>query len=310
VRRLLFLALVLLGALLAVNTVVTDNETKGAKADLGRIVDQEGGALQVREDGPAGRSALVLLHGFAASMHWWQPAAQRLAGRFRVIRLDLLGHGGSQKPKSGYSMENQARLVDTALAQAGIRRAVIVGHSLGGVVATALAERDPALVQRLVLVGTPPEEEAGELPFLARLGFVPVIGEAIRRVVPDGVVRDNLEHAFASGFDVPDQFVEDYRKMTYRSYDSSHHESGDFQEARPVDERLSAARKPLLVIFGREDDIVDPDSASDFRQVPGARVEYLPDAGHSPMYEKPDEVSRLIANFAFASQRSGANRRR
>jgi pimeloyl-ACP methyl ester carboxylesterase len=216
-----------------------------------------------------------------------------------VIRFDLLGHGGSSKPKEGYSMPDQARLVDAALAQLGVRRAILAGHSMGGTVATALTERDPQLVRGLVLVDTPPNTDAAELPFLARLGFVPVLGEAIRRVVPDGVVRDNLGDAFAPGVDVPDQFVSDFRKMTYTSYDDSHEQSDDFGEQRAVDERLAQARRPLLVVFGAKDELADPDAAPEFRIVPGARVVVLQGAGHSPMWEQPAEVSRLIAAFAL-----------
>ncbi len=307
-RRLLFLVLVVVAALLAVNTVVTDNETKPAKADIGRVLDLRGGDLQVKEDGDAARPALVLLHGFASSLHWWDAAARSLARGFHVVRIDLLGHGGSEKPKSGYSMANQARLVEAALARMGVRRAIVVGHSMGGTVATAIAERSPALISGLVLVGTPPDDEAGELPFLARLGFVPVIGEAIRRLVPDSVVRDNLEDAFAPGFDVPDRFVSDFRRMTYSSYDGSHEESDRFQERRPIRERLAAAAKQLLVVFGRKDEIVDPDSAREYESVPGARVEYLGASGHSPMVEQPGEVARLLRDFANELDRRPAER--
>src|SRR2546426_10665266 len=110
-RRLFLAVIVLLALLLAVNTVVTDNQTKPAKADIGRILDLPGGDLQVREDGVRQATPLVLLHGFAGSMHWWTPLVERLQGDFRLIRVDLLGHGGSQKPDDGYSMEHQARQV-------------------------------------------------------------------------------------------------------------------------------------------------------------------------------------------------------
>jgi pimeloyl-ACP methyl ester carboxylesterase len=302
-RRILLAALVVLGVLLAVNTVVTDRETKPAKADIGSVVDLPGGDLQVREDGSPKGPPVVLLHGFASSIHWWTPVAKRLASRFHVIRIDLLGHGGSAKPKSGYSMENQAHLVALALARLGIRDAIVAGHSMGGVVATALAERYPALVKRIVIVDSPPNKDAGELPFLARLGFVPVLGETIRRVVPDSAVRDNLGKAFADGFDVPDQFVRDFRRMTYRSYDDSHKESSDYNESKAMTDRLAGVRKPLLVIFGTEDDLIDPDSFADYKTVPGAQVVPIPGTGHSPMVEKPDEVSQRISDFAGARPR-------
>jgi pimeloyl-ACP methyl ester carboxylesterase len=161
------------------------------------------------------------------------------------------------------------------------------------------------LIDGLVTLGTPADKDAGELPFLARLGFVPVIGEAIRRVVTDGIVRDNLEKAFTPGFDVPDQFVRDFKRMTYTSYDDSHERSDDYGDERAVADRLAAVRKPLLAIQGAEDEIVDPDSAQGFRRVPGANVVLLQDAGHAAMVEKPDETARLIARFVRRVQRAG-----
>ncbi len=302
-RRILLPALVAVAALLAVNTVITDNETKSAKADVGRILNLPGGDLQVLESGSRSKPTIVLLHGIAGSMHWWTPAERYMAQNFHVVSIDLLGHGGSEKPDSGYSMPDQARQVSRALEQLGVKRAIVAGHSLGGVVATALVEQDPTRVDGVVIVDSPPSKDAGELPFLARLGFVPVLGEAIRRVVPDGVVKDNLAKAFAPGFGVPDQFVKDFRKMTYTSYDQSHQKSDDFNQQRSVADRLAQARKPLLVIFGPEDDLVDPKTASQYSKVPGASVTLVPNTGHSPMFERPAQTAALIQDFARRNSR-------
>src|SRR5919108_349394 len=111
-RRRLLVAVAVLTVLLAVNTIVTDNQTKDAKADIGRVLDLPGGDVQVREDGQREGDPLVLLHGFAGSMHWFTPLVERLRSDFRLIRIDLLGHGGSEKPGGGYSMEHQAEQVD------------------------------------------------------------------------------------------------------------------------------------------------------------------------------------------------------
>jgi pimeloyl-ACP methyl ester carboxylesterase len=305
-RTVLLAALVALVALLAINTVLTDRGTKGASADLGQTFDLPGGDLQVKDEGSDGDRAIVLLHDFASSMHWWSAAAERLAPDFHVVRIDLLGHGGSQKPRHGYSIENQARLVSDALARLKVKHAVVVGHSMGGLVATALAERDGSVVDGLALVDSAPNDDAAELPFAARLGFVPVIGEALRQLVPDSLVRNQLEDAFAPGFDVPDQFVRDFRRMTYTSYDDSHDESGDYLRERALDARLASLGEPLLVIYGVEDDIVDPDSFQRYGKVAGATVTGIADAGHSPMVEKPAQVSALIAKFARRVRSSGA----
>jgi pimeloyl-ACP methyl ester carboxylesterase len=283
--------------LLAVNTVAMDRETKAAEADVGRVMELPGGDLQVREDGPRDAPALVLLHGFACSIGWWDDMVPALARDRRVIRFDLLGHGGSEKPREGYGMDQQARRVAAALDELGVRRATVVGHSMGGTVATALREQRPRLVSSVVLLDSASGKNDSSLPFTAQLGFVPVLGQAIRRVVPDAMVRNGLESAFAGGFDVPDRFVEDFKDMTYTSYDDSRAAADDFRQAQPLAARLARERVPLLVIWGSRDDIADPDSAQDFRQVPGARIIVLDGSGHSPHVEKPAQTARLIRSF-------------
>ncbi len=150
---------VALAVLLAVNALVTGAETKSAAVTEpgGRVLGLQGGALQVVDRGPRGGSPIVLIHCFTCAIDWWDRMMPRLARRHRVVAVDLLGHGGSEKPESGYSIENQADLVAEALGRLGVRGATVVGHSLGGTVSVALAERSPRLVDRIVIVDTGPD---------------------------------------------------------------------------------------------------------------------------------------------------------
>ncbi len=77
----------------------------------------------------------------------------------RVIRLDLIGHGGTEAPASGYTIERQAKLMAAVLGKLGIGSVIAIGHSMGGEVATALAEADPSRIERLVLIDSPPKAE-------------------------------------------------------------------------------------------------------------------------------------------------------
>ena len=296
-RRLLLTLLAVLVVALAVNTVVMDRDTEPAKADVGRVIDLPGGDLQVREDGPRDAPNVVLLHGFACSIGWWDDMIPLLARDHHVITFDLLGHGGSEKPREGYGMNDQARRVSAALDSLGVRRAAIVGHSMGGAVGTALVELRRSLVDSFVILDSGSDKADGKLPFTARLGFVPVLGEGIRRVVPDTMIRKGLESAFADGFDVPDRFVDDFRDMTYSSYDGSHDAVDAYREEKGLAARLADERVPLLVIFGSQDDIADPESAQDYRVVPSARIVVIDGAGHSPHVEKPRATVRLITSF-------------
>lgn len=301
-----------LAVLVAVNTVIVDRETKGASVTVegGMILKIPGGGeLQITDTGRTHKGAhgapIVLIHCFACSLHWWDRMVPLLERGHRVIRIDLLGFGGSEKPSDGYSMENQGRLVALALGRLNVQGAVVVGHSLGFDVATAVAKESSELVDRLVNIDEESDPSYGNLPFLARLGFVPVVGEAIWRVTPDFAIRDGYSDAFAPGYDLgdfADQVVDDFRAMTYTSYDSSPSELDDYQNELPLNQRVQAAAIPLLVIFGADDQFYDdPDEAAQaYDSVQGARIEMIEGAGHSPNVEKPGETARLILDFAAA----------
>ena len=287
----------LFAVLLAIVTIIQERDSDPAKADIGEIVRLPGGDLQVREDGKG--TPIVLIHGYSASMHWWNRNVAELARSHRIIRIDLLGHGGSEKPTSGYSMKNQAKLVASALNEKGVSKAYVVGHSMGGIVATALAERNPKLVERITVIGTPAEDEDAELPFLGRMVFVPVIGHGLSTIATRPVVKSSLKSAFALGYDkVPDQFVEDYFDLNYSAIKDSKSEAGKYLDERGLPERLKKTGKPLQVIFGREDQIVDPEAVKKYSSgLPGSRTRYIDNTGHTPQYEKPKLVNRLILDF-------------
>jgi pimeloyl-ACP methyl ester carboxylesterase len=170
---------------------------------------------------------------------------------------------------------------------------------MGGAVAAALAERARSRLDGVVIVDSNPSPGTGRLPLTARIGFWPVIGEAVNRVVPDSVVENELGDAFAPGFETPGFALDDFRRLTYSAYDKSAAEGGDFREERSLADRLRATRLPVLVVLGSEDQIVDVDgSAAEYRRTPRGRVVVLRGVGHSPPVERPRVLSRLMREFA------------
>lgn len=296
--------------LLVLNAIAVSNETEDASVNVegAELVDTSNGTIQVLDEGDPRGSPIVLIHGYTTSMHWFEKLAPLLSEKHRVIRVDLLGHGGSEKPGTGYSMEDQATAVALALSELGVENATVVGHSLGATVATALAEQSPELAARVVNLDQAPDDSHEELSFTAELGTKPVIGQAMSRladVAPATVVRDQFKQAFApgfnmaSGFENPDQPVDDLREMTYTAFVDTVDAEGDYSGERPLHERLSSAEIPLLVIFGAEDQIYDADDAiAPYAAIPGAQTQLLPDVGHSPNVEAPEAIAPLILAFA------------
>jgi pimeloyl-ACP methyl ester carboxylesterase len=286
--------------LIGVNVFVTDGETKSAGTTVpgGRIVSLPGGDLQLVERGPRGASPIVLVHCFTCSIDWWDGMIPLLARNHRVIAMDLLGHGGSEKPTSGYSIPEQADLVAAALGRLGVREAEVVGHSLGGPVSIALAERSPELVDRLVIIDSIPDTSYGDVGFIGELPFKPVIGQTLWRIKPDFSIKDGLKVAFAPGFPVPDAFVEDVKRMTYSSYSGSHDGFDEYTGEEALPERVAATGKPALAIMGTEEQIAnDPEAALAAYDAAGVRTQLILGAGHSPNVEKPAQTAAIVLAF-------------
>jgi alpha/beta hydrolase fold len=136
-RRIVLGTLTGLAALLAVNTISVSTQTAQASGE--QVVRLPGGDMHIVQSGPPSAAAVVLIHGFGASTAWWDPVVPAWP-ELHVVRVDLLGHGRSAKPAGGYGIAEQARRVGAVLDHLGVRRATLVGHSTGGMVATSLAE--------------------------------------------------------------------------------------------------------------------------------------------------------------------------
>jgi pimeloyl-ACP methyl ester carboxylesterase len=263
----------------------------GVPATEGSTLASDDGDIYVCQDGPRQSPALLLIHGSASSSRWWKPMVALLTGSHRVIRIDLLGHGRSAEPADGsYAVPDQARRAGVALDRLGVEHAVVVGHSSGGVVATALAEQRPDLVNALALINTGPSLDAFIAPESAAIDPAqwPPTDEQLRRLVTTGFSR--------AGYQIPDELLDEVRGMTYQTLTATMRATSSYLEQRALPDRLTVLGKPLLVLFGENDRRWRSSSASDYRAVPGAEVVLLPGLGHSPLLEDPPRTAaRLLA---------------
>jgi pimeloyl-ACP methyl ester carboxylesterase len=312
-----------LAVLLAVNTVTTRSQTKpaDATAEEGQILELSRGSVQVTDTGDSAGSGqpIVLLHCYACSLHWFDSVDPLLAENHRVIRIDLLGFGGSEKPESGYEIPTQAAVVAEAMNALDVQGALVAGNSMGAMVTASLAEQASQLVDRAVVIGMAPNTRdfGGGLPFLAKLGYVPVLGEALWRITPDFAVKDAYKESFApdfdveSGFDDPDQVLADNDAMTYTSFNDAHDEADAFTDELSLDERFKQVPVPLMVIFGAEDQVFDAQEAVEgYADVPGVQTEIVKDAGHAPQVEQPEAVAELLDRFSIDVEPPSEPRRR
>ncbi|MFD4998553.1 alpha/beta fold hydrolase [Streptomyces buecherae] len=263
----------------------------GASADS--TLRLEHGDVHVRQDGPRDAPALLLVHGSATSSRSWDALVPLLTMSHHVIRVDLLGHGRSATPVDGrgYETPEQARMLGTALDRLGVERVMAVGHSSGGYAATALAEQRSDLVTGLALINTGPSMDAFIAPETTVL-------DPARWPPTDEGIRQFASTAFREGFDVPRELIEELRGMTYQAVTAAARAASAYLSQRALPARLTAVGKPLQVIFGDQDRRWRPSSAADYRAVPGARVDVLTGAGHTPILEEPLRTAALLLAFA------------
>jgi pimeloyl-ACP methyl ester carboxylesterase len=291
-------AVVAVVGLLLANAVAVGQQSAEATGDSTLPLD--GGNIYVRQDGPRNAPAVVLIHGLAGWTRWWDSLTPLLARSHRVIRIDLLGHGQSAKPAGpGYEIPEQGRRVGQALDRLGVQHVIVVGHSTGGWVATALAEQRPDLVIALALIDTGPRLDADISKWPAtQLMSIPIVGQLLWRLRTDSLILKAASNGFSRpGYQIPQQLIDDLRGTTYHAFTATSRAAEDYLNQRALPDRLTALNKPLLVIFGTEDRRLRSSSAAEYGAIPGARVELLSGVGHSPMLENPPDTATLLLAF-------------
>ena len=194
-----------------------------------RFVRLDDGDIHVVEDGRPGAPAVLLIHGTAASVTWWDPVISRLADACRVIRVDLAGHGRSTAPAGGYDIPAQARRAGAVLDQLGAGQVTAIGHSTGGCVATALAEQRPGLVSALVLIDIGPDLDAYmSQGLLGRLLLASLPGRLLWRLRTEATIRKALAGAFTRPVDIPHTIIEATMRMTHQALATTSRASDDY----------------------------------------------------------------------------------
>lgn len=228
---------------------------------------------------PAGRP-VILLHGWSDSWHSFSLVLPRLSERHHVYALDLRGHGGSDRPASGYAMADMAADVLAFLDAKGIGAAVVVGHSMGSLVAQQVALAAPDRVTGLVLVGSGPTGRNEVIP-----GLEPDVS-ALADPVDEAFVREfqaSTVHA-----PVPADFMEEVirvsRGMPARVWRAV---LAGMLDA-PRFEGVSARRLPALIIWGERDAIFSRSEQDGLlAALPGAVLRVYRETGHAPHWERP-----------------------
>ncbi len=249
---------------------------------------------------------VILVHGLGGSMWQWEYQQSALAASRRVITLDLLGSGLSDKPDIAYHPDQIVGFFRKFMDQLGIERAALVGNSMGAGVAIAMALVHPDRVDRLVLIGGMPQGVREKVRS-------PLIRRALDSRAPTWLVRlGNWLVGRSFTEKLLRQVVHDPGVLTplviERSYQSRKRPGlipplMTLARNLPLWEegfalKLHEIRQPTLVVWGAEDHIFPLEVGRELQEmIPGSSLAVIPEAGHIPQWERPEAVNPILIEF-------------
>ncbi|HUI17631.1 MAG TPA: alpha/beta fold hydrolase [Alphaproteobacteria bacterium] len=244
---------------------------------------------RIEGDGPW----LALIHGVGSRLEAWDGVIAALGGRWRTLRYDLRGHGGSAKPKGPYRLADFVRDLEGLLDAQGVERCHLAGFSLGGLVAQGFALARPERLDRLVLLSTVAGRSAEERERVqARLALV-----------AGGIPGAHFERSVARWF--TDEFREAHPEIiAAHAAQNRENDPAAYAAAYRVlaesdlGDRLHEIKAATLIATGENDLGSNPRMARLMHaRIAGSRLEILPHLRHSILIEAPDAVAGLMAPF-------------
>ena len=251
--------------------------------------------VHVRDQGPRDGQAVILIHGSNASLQTWEPWVARLQDEYRVISLDLPGHGLTGINPSGvYDYPSYAAVVDQVMQKLGIPSAIIAGNSMGGGVAWTYALAHPDKVAGLVLVDAAgaPNAASRNAPIGFRIARMPIIKELARVIMPRAMFESSLKTSISNAAIITPDMVDRYWELNRfpGNREATMLRFAAAQKSRPVTPaQLAEIKAPVLILWGAEDNLIPVISGQWFhKNLPGSKLIIYPKVGHIPMEEVPD----------------------
>lgn len=238
-----------------------------------------------------GRGRPVLfLHGWLGSWRYWFPTMERMSEHFRTYSFDFLGFGDSRRQTSPESIQAYSNQVIRFLDELGIDRVILVGHSMGGMVALKTAINHPKRIARVATVGAP--IVGSSLSWLLKLTDRPMLADAFARIP---AFRQFMFRQFMGVKDDPaiGEILDDSIKS---SSTTMRRAVGSMMrtDLRPELHRLVV---PTLIVHGGRDNIVAPNQADLFDNVPVSEVVVMPESHHFPFLEEADLFNDVLLRF-------------
>ena len=300
--------LAILVAFLALRTPDTDPDAMIAKyggASAQFAPGPAGQNIHYRDQGRRDAPALILLHGSNSSLQTWEPLVRRLDSDYRIVTLDLPGHGlTGGTPDKDYGASGMTAAVDVVAAKLGLDHFILGGNSMGGWVAWRYALAEPGRVDALILLdaaGMPlrPGERAPPSNVGFRLLKYPFGRWLASQITPRGLVEESLRGSVADPAIVDDAMVDRYWELLrFPGNREATSLRATLDREPAMADRVGEIKAPTLILFGDRDRLINPSAAKTFHErMAGSEVMLLGGVGHLPMEEAPDATAAAIADF-------------
>ena len=294
-----------------------DVADKVMHSDHSHFINVDGARVHYQEFGDATKAPMILIHGYTASVYVWKTVAPMLADAgFRVIAIDLLGFGYSEKPSwFDYSIQSQARMVSRFMNRLGIGKATIVGSSYGGAVALDLTLDNAESVEKLVLVDAVCNDEPKDHPLL-KLASLPGIGETMTPFLLDSKaflrMRMRGTLAKANHAMITDERIESIRRPLFAA--DGHRSvlaTSRNWSANRLEQDAHLINQQTLIIWGDQDKVIPIKNGYKLHEkILNSRFVILKDCGHVPPEEKSEIFADLVSEFCINKKgKIGSNNR-
>ena len=244
-------------------------------------------------DGPASAPVATLSHSLATDLSMWDPQMKALTAKYRVLRYDTRGHGGTDAPAGAYTLGQLAEDAKALLQTLGITKTHWIGLSMGGMIGQTLALGSPGLFLSLALCDT-----SSRVPAEAR----PVWQERIKTAETQGmepIVEPTIGRWFTTPFREQRRDVIDPVRTRIRTTNPQGY-AGCCAAISQLDltDRISAIKLPTVIVVGEEDQGTPVAASRAIQaQIAGSQLEIIKSAAHLSNLEQPEEFTRIITSF-------------
>ena len=261
-----------------------------------RWINLNGIKVRYLESGVGKKKHILFIHGLGSASDRWMKIPDALSSDFHSMAIDLPGFGESDKPSSvDYTIDQFRKFVISFLRETSSpnEKTTLIGHSLGGYIASEIAIQNQDHVKQLVLI-----DSSGMLN-----QPTPILNEYLNAAM--NPTKDNVRKAFekmvADPSRIPSQLVDGFiRRINMPNAKNAFRSTLTNSATTQIGlERLPQINKiPTLILWGAYDKVIPLDHSKLFNDaINDAQLEIIDDAGHAPFAEKPDQVTEILKNF-------------